>query len=111
MQETPDVTLVSGLWRDGNCVRELRLAELDADAQRELVDALAGALPAQRVTGLVARAVESFGPDDARALTIGDRDRVVLALRRRLAGDAMVCVCHCACGQTLELTLSVDALL
>jgi hypothetical protein len=111
VQGTADVTLVSGLWRDGRCVREVRLTELDAVAQRELVDALADALPAQRVTGLVARAVESFGPDDARALTIGDRDRVVLALRRRLVGDAMECVCDCACGQTLELMVSVEALL
>jgi hypothetical protein len=112
-----DLRLASGLWRDGRCLREVRIAQLDADAQRALVDSLAAAVPARRVTGLVAAAVEAlddvepFGLDDARALTVGDRDRIVLALRAGLVGDAMECLCECACGETLELTVSVSALL
>src|SRR5438309_74995 len=109
MHETADVMLAAGLWRKGRCLRTVRLAVLDAEAQRVLVDSHATALPAHRVTALVARAVdalddEPFEIGDARALTIGDRDRVVLALRRTLAGDTMECVCECACGETLELT-------
>ena len=117
MPGTTDVTLASGLWRDGSCLRTARIARLDAETERKLLDSLAAEVPAGRVTGLVAAAVdaldqlEPFGPDEARALTVGDRDRVLLALRGVLVGDAMECVCACACGETLELTVSVAALL
>jgi hypothetical protein len=117
MPGTTDLRLASGLWRDGRCLREVRIAQLDAEARRALVDSLAAAVPARRVSGLVASAVESlddiepFGLDEARALTVGDRDRIVLALRAALVGDAMECLCECACGETLELTVSVSALL
>jgi hypothetical protein len=116
MRGTTDLRLASGLWREGRCLREVRLARLDAESQRTLVDSLAAAVPARRVSGLVAAAVEAldddpFGLDEARALTVGDRDRIVLALRAALVGDAMECVCECACGETLELTVSVRALL
>jgi hypothetical protein len=117
MPGTTDVTLASGLWRDGSCLRSARIARLDAETQRTLLDSLAAEVPARRITGLVAAAVEAlddvepFGPDEARALTVGDRDRILLALRGALVGDAMECVCTCACGETLELPVSVTALL
>lgn len=116
MQATTDVTLASGLWRDGRLLRTARISQLDAEAQRGLIDSLAAALPASRVSGLVAAGVEAldeaeFGLDEARALTVGDRDRVLLALRSLLAGDEMDCVCECACGETLEIEVSIRALL
>jgi hypothetical protein len=117
MLEAADVTLSSGLWRDGRCERAVRFAALDAAAERALVDALAAAVPARRVTELLAATVAAIGDvrpvglDEARALTIGDRDRIVLALRGELVGDDMECVCDCACGETLELTVSVSGLL
>lgn len=85
--------------------------------RRTLVDELADATPAARVTGLLAAAVDGIGDierpttDDVRGLRIGDRDRIVLALRRALSGDELECVCPCACGETLELTLSIGELL
>lgn len=96
---------------------EVRLATPDAAAERTLVDSFAHDVPAARVSALVTAAVEAlddgdpFGLDDARALTIGDRDRVVLALRRVLVGDTMECIVDCACGETLELVVSVSTLL
>jgi hypothetical protein len=116
MQAPTDVTLASGLWRDGRLLRKARIAQLDAEAQRGLVDSLAAVVPARRVSGLVAAGVEAlddvdFGLDEARALTVGDRDRILLALRGRLFGDEMDCVCECACGETLEIEVSVRALL
>lgn len=117
MERTADVTLASGLRRDGRFLRAVRIARLDAEAQRTLVDSLAAAVPARRNSGLVAAAVESlddgrsFGLDEARALTVGDRDRILLGLRAALVGDAMECVCECACGETLDIGVSVAALL
>jgi|SRR5579859_2278980 len=117
MGDRCDVTLSAGLRREGRCHRSVHLELPDAAARRRLVDELGGALPAHRVTGLLAATVSAIGDvqtpstDDLRALAIGDRDRIVLALRRRLIGDRLECVCDCPCGETLELTLSVGDLL
>lgn len=117
MQGTTDVTLASGLWRDGRCLRAARIVPLDSETQRTLLDSLAVEVPARRVSGLVAAAVEAlddvapFGLDEARALTVGDRDRILLGLRAVLVGDEMECLCECSCGETLELTVSISDLL
>jgi hypothetical protein len=49
--------------------------------------------------------------DHARSLTVGDRDRLVLALRRLIHGERLDCVFACRCGERLELTLDVSTLL
>jgi hypothetical protein len=95
----------------------VRLRVPEASVRRALVDELREATPAARVTGLLAAAVDGIGEidrptaNDVRGLRVGDRDRIALALRRALSGDELECVCPCACGETLELTLSVDELL
>jgi hypothetical protein len=117
MGEPTEVTLAAGLRLDGRCLRTARIAPLDAEEERSLLDSLAAAVPARRVSGLVAAAVESLddlepvGLDEARSLTVGDRDRVLLALRAALVGDEMECVFECSCGEALELTVSVRELL
>jgi hypothetical protein len=117
MGETCDVTLAVGLWREGRCQRSVRLAVPCAAVRRTLLEELRDAPPAGRVTGLLAATVAQIGelpapaPDDVRELAVGDRDRIVLALRARLLGDELECVCSCACGETLELTVSVGGLL
>lgn len=117
MDERCDVTLTAGLWRDGRCERSVVVDVLDAPSRRTLVDELHAATPAARVSALLAAMTVSIGGlrapslDDVRELTIGDRDRIVLALRRALAGDAMECLCSCVCGELLELEVSVGGLL
>ena len=117
MEERCDVKLAAGLWRAGRCQRSVRLRVPEPSVRRALVDELRGATPAARVTGLLAAAVDGIGDveqptvDDVRGLRVGDRDRIVLALRRALSGDELECVCPCACGETLELTLSIGELL
>lgn len=117
MGETCDVTLAGGLWREGRSQRSVRLGIPDASERWQLLETLRDSPPAGRVTGLLAATVAQIGelsapqPDDVRALAIGDRDRIVLALRARLIGDELECLCSCACGETLELFLSVGDLL
>ena len=65
--------------------------------------------PPNGLTALLAASVTDG--DDPRELAIGERDRLVLALRSQLSGDALDCVFPCPCGETLELELSVAALL
>lgn len=93
------------------------LHELGDAQRRDLLDHLDTALPAERTTGVLTYAVRSLGGVDApdaaaiRALTVGERDRIVLALRGALFGDALPCVAVCGCGTELEFPLSVGGLL
>jgi hypothetical protein len=111
------MTLAGGLWREGEPNRHAVLRELDPNARGELLEAGAAALPAERITGLLQRAlvsvgdVTAIGPQEVRQLRIGDRDRLVLALRRMQHGDRLSCVFDCGCGERLELELDVGALL
>jgi len=109
--------LAAGLWRDGRCERMVQLSVPGTAARRSLVESLHDATPAERASALVAAAVGELGslapptPGELGELCVGDRDRILLALRRELAGEQLECVCPCACGETLVIGLSIDALL
>jgi hypothetical protein len=74
---------------------------------------------AETVTELLARSIYSLGGlpatlDDVRALSIGDREALLLHLRRETLGPRIDCVATCPaadCRERLDLTLSVDELL
>jgi hypothetical protein len=115
-----DVTLAGGLWRDERVERWAGVRALDGEQERELLERLADALPAERVTGVLASAVMSIGAispvtaDDVRELSIGDRERLVLALRALSRGDELECVFDCGtdgCGEPLELSLRIGELI
>lgn len=55
---------------------------------------------------------DSVGPEDAAALPLGARDRLLLELRARIFGDTLTMSCECvACGAPLELNSQASALL
>ncbi|HEU0237378.1 MAG TPA: hypothetical protein VFR14_13140 [Candidatus Limnocylindrales bacterium] len=90
--------------------------EMLADADARGID---GSM-ASTVTALLARCVVSLsgaGPpstDVLRSLSVGDREALLLHLRRATLGDRIDCVATCpdpACGERLDLTLSVAGLL
>jgi hypothetical protein len=74
----------------------------------------AGVLPpGARATALLARCLPD-GEAAARALTIGEREALLLHLRRLALGDQIDCVLRCpaaSCGLTLDLPLRVGDLL
>lgn len=117
MATTCEETLGRGLMRDGHRHRMALLRAPEVEERRGLLDRSADALPAERATALLGLALVAVGdvqpvtPDDVRALTIGDRARLTLALRRLLHGDALECVFACACGERLELTVDVGEVL
>jgi hypothetical protein len=117
METACEQTLAAGLWRDGRRHRRALLRDQDTEDRRLLIDSARGALPAERITALLASAVVSIGDlapvgaDELRALSVGDRDRLVLTARRIMHGDQLECVFPCACGERLELVLDVGALL
>lgn len=112
------VPLPGGLWRNGadGPVREIALRAVGGDDEAFLLDTRDAGLPSERATALLARCLGDAGnPDEiARALTVGDREALLLHLRRLTLGDVVPCVLRCpsaACGERLELELRVSDLL
>lgn len=92
--------------------RDVSLRAVD-DLDDAFILDTAGALPGARATALVTRCVEQ-GDTDPQTLTVGDRDALLLHLRRLSLGDAIDCVLRCpdpGCGEPLEWQLHVSDLL
>lgn len=79
---------------------------------------LKGSSAAARVTALLARTIERLGPiqpvasDLTASLTAGDREALVLHVRRLTLGDRLACVIRCPrCREPMDLDLHVSDLL
>jgi hypothetical protein len=115
------VPLAQGLWREGARHGDAVLRPLTGADEAHLVElADRAATAAERITALLARTVARIGgiaPVDlagARALSVGDRERLVLALHRFALGPHLEAVAACpvpGCGALMELDLAVDTLL
>jgi hypothetical protein len=87
--------------------------------EEELLADGAGTSLAAQVTALLGACVERIGPappgpDGIRALCVGDREALLLHLRRATIGDAIDCVLSCpapSCGERLDVRLSTADLL
>ena len=73
---------------------------------------------AARVTALLTRAVERLGPiqplanEVAASLTVGDRETLVLHIRRLTIGERLACVIRCPrCREPMDVDLQVSDLL
>ncbi|HYC90887.1 MAG TPA: hypothetical protein VEO54_16840 [Thermoanaerobaculia bacterium] len=113
------VTLPGGTWRNGARRRDATLRPLDGRDEMFLAEEAEGLSPARRTTALLARCVERLGgdavrADDVRALNAGDREALLLHLRRATFGETMASVLHCPhpeCGEAMDLELRVGDLL
>ncbi len=114
------VTLPRGYWAEDVCSREATLRELNGADQVFLVEECGEMLPAQWVTEMLARCVIRFGNDHQvtrdtiRSLTVGDREALLLHLRRLSFGDQLQCMLVCPareCGERLDIELNVRDLL
>jgi hypothetical protein len=115
-----DVTVPRGVLVDGGRRRDAVLRPLAGEDEAFLLEDAQGLSPAARTTALLARCLERLGPvepvgvDDVRGLVAGDREALLLELRRLSFGDRLECVLACPgpeCGEELELELGVDDLL
>jgi hypothetical protein len=109
------VTVPGGLWLDGTHHRQLEVRAPTGGDEAFLLQSRE-ALPSQRVTALLGRCLvaPAEGERAARALTIGDREALLLHLHRAIAGERMEGVLRCpapACGARMELSLAVGDLL
>ena len=120
MDGTTTIKLPGGLWLDGACHREAGLRSLNGQDEVFLLERGESLLPARRTTALLARCLTHLGPLDrvatgtAAALTVGDREALLLHLRRLTLGERLRCVLACPepdCGERMDLDLRVSDLL
>lgn len=120
MTDPVAATIPGGAWVNGARCCEARLRALTGQDQAFLMEEAPSLLPAQWTTEVLARCLTRLGPcepvtrDGVRSLTVGDREALLLHLRRLTAGDRLQCVLTCPfpdCGEKLDLDLKVADLL
>jgi hypothetical protein len=114
------VWLPGGYWLDGVCYQEAELRPVTGDDEVFLVETSDALLPVQRTTALLARCLTLLGPlnhitpELAASLTVGDREALLLHLRRLTLGERLPCELACpnsACGERMDVDLKVGDLL
>lgn len=114
------VTLPGGYWAEGALHSEAWLRPLSGEIELSAAEARGSAIPARRVTELLASCLVRLGdfvePGTAVAarLTAGDREALLLHLRRIAYGERMQCVLTCPwpeCGEGMDLDLGIHELL
>jgi len=103
----------------GEWTRDAQVRALSGAEEEFLAGHGADLLPAERTTELLARCVERIGPMEAGPetvldLTLGDREALLLQIRRLTFGDRLDAVVACPsaeCGAPMDLELSVGDLL
>lgn len=114
------ITLPGGCWIEGTLHREVGLRPMSGSDEDFLLDAGSLLTPAHRSTAVLARCLERFGPagpltaETVRSLTVGDREALLLHLRRLTLGDRLQGVVDCPtsdCGEKMDLDLKVSDLL
>lgn len=114
------VTLPTGLWVDGVCHKEAQVRSLTGCDEVFLLEAGQNLLPAHRTTALLARCLTQLGPpasqktEALRALTVGDREALLLHIRRLTVGNRLQSTVTCPnpdCQERMDLELNVKDLL
>ena len=111
-------TLPHGFWAAGNRRTDAELRPLTGADEEFLLELRPSVLPAERTTALLAHCLVRLGPhappsaDDVRELVVGDREALLLQLRRLALGDRLDCVVPCpGCGELMDVELRVGDLL
>jgi hypothetical protein len=113
---TREITLPHGLW-DGRRRRSAAELRPPTGADEAYLLSAGGLSRAEQVTGLLGRCVVRVdelpaGDDLARALTVGDREALLLHLRADAFGDSLACTLECPeCGERMDVDLRVSDLL
>jgi hypothetical protein len=110
------IPLMHGVWRDGRWHGRAALRPINGADEALVMEA---ALPVRRATALLAATTLAIGdiapvtPEIANGLTIGDRERLLLALHAISFGAKIDVVAHCAdpaCGERIELPVTLSDL-
>lgn len=120
MTRSIPITLPGGRWRNGAPQRDALLRPLRGEDELFLAEEAEGLTPARRTTLTLARCLERLGDESpvslesARTLTAGDREAILLHLRRATFGETLTSVLRCpraGCDERMDLELRVADLL
>src|SRR5262249_52009213 len=113
-----DVEIPGGIRLEGGWRRDAVLRPLAGRDEAFLLQQASALTPAARATAILARCLRRLGPVStvttglAGSLSVGDREALLLHLRRLTLGERMSCVLGCpACGEKHDLALDVSELL
>lgn len=112
----PVATILPGGYysANGRYWREAHVRPLTGEDHLFLTEQCAGLLPAQWVTEALTRCLTRLGPEEpvsresVRSLTVGDREALLLHLRRLSFGNRLRCLLTCPSPECQE-KLEVDA--
>ena len=117
MEAWSAITLPGGWWSESVLQRTAFVRPLTGRDEEQLLASTAATLP-ERTSALIAHCVGRLGALDAvteeqaAQLTVGDREALVLALRRVTLGERLQCVVDCAaCGEAMDVDLAIAELL
>ncbi len=118
--ESFTVTLPNGITFDGKLYRDAQLRDLNGNDEMVIREFSSGLLPVESITMLLHRCLVKLGPktkidvDDVSSLTVGDRDALLLHLRRLAFGERIHSVLACpqtGCGEKMDLELTIGDIL
>lgn len=114
------IQLPNGFWHGGSRHVQAAVRPLTGHDEEFLLGEAAAYSPVRRATALLARCVVRLGPvspvgeGEVGRLSAGDREALLLHLRRLTFGERMQATVSCpraGCGQKLDLSLRVGDLL
>lgn len=113
-------TLPGGSWVNDTCRRDAEIRELTGEDEIFLMEEVASLSLARWTTEVLTQCLTRLGRGEpvtretVRALTAGDREALLLHLRRLTMGDRLQGLLSCpapACGQRLDFEVKVSELL
>ena len=112
-----ELTLPNGYWHQGACLRQARVRAI-TEGDVAMGGLEEGRLPIERISALLARCVthlggsECDGSEQIRSLPMGDREALLLHIRRLTFGDRIPCTLHCpSCAALMDFELQAHELL
>jgi hypothetical protein len=118
VEPAASVTLPGGLWLDDRHLREAGLSPLTGYDEAYLLSLRTSLPPARWASELLSRCLTHLGEvnpvplEYVQALTVGDREALLLHLRHLSFGERLRCIFHCPrCDAKLDFDLDIDRLL
>jgi hypothetical protein len=120
LNSTATITLPNGFWVGGVHQREAALHSVTGEDEAFLLETADCLPPAWKTTAILCQCLVRLGPlepvtpEAARSLTVGDREAILLHLRRITFGDKLEAVLRCPavkCGERMDLELKIGDLL
>jgi hypothetical protein len=116
-ESEPEVLLRRGWWTGQQWEQRVCLRPVDDSTEESLLERIEGMLSVERDTALLTSLV--CGPEGNAItrtqildLSMGDRELLLLLVRRQLFGNIMQCVLKCpSCDENLDVELKVDDLI